>query len=76
MKGMLSSTPKGLFSRERVYTLGCAEYGVKMVKQVLGKWLNDVLKHWRELPPHHGGMYDIGIVISNQCNDILSNVHE
>jgi hypothetical protein len=32
-----------------------------MVEQVLGRWLNDVLKHWLDFPTHHGEIYDIGI---------------
>jgi hypothetical protein len=30
-----------------------------MVKQVIGKCLDDVLRHWLDLPIHHGGMHDL-----------------
>jgi hypothetical protein len=30
-----------------------------MIEQVNGKSSNDVLRHWLDLPTHHGGIRDI-----------------
>ena len=37
------------------------EDGVQTVVQVLGRWLDDVSKHWIDLPNHYDGICDMGI---------------
>jgi hypothetical protein len=31
---------------------------VQMLTKVLGRLLDDVLRHWIDLPTHHGGIHD------------------
>lgn len=54
---MTSSMPKELFLREMVYSQWCVwdeEEDVHMVKQVLGRWLGDMVRHWVNPPTDHG----------------------
>jgi hypothetical protein len=71
----LKST-KGLYSWCCVWV---EEEGIQMIKQVIGKSLDDVLRHWLDLPTHHGGIHDIdmwysGVNARMHCIDVAMSI--
>jgi hypothetical protein len=50
-----------------------------MVKQVIKKSLDDVSRHWIDLPTHHGGIHDIDMWYSRinarmHCRDATMSI--
>jgi hypothetical protein len=55
------------------------EEGIQMIEQVIGKSLDDVLRHWLDLPTHHGGIHDIdmwysGVNARMHCVDVAMGI--